>query len=233
MFASNGFDVVGPCLQTAIAELKKNVDIFKDKMKEGLELCHDILEMTPNSPLKSAFKSIQSSLLTAKTLCQGTVLTTGAADLTGIASQPVIMPVGHHQSMHLHQPPSGPATEPETQTETSQKRQHEGDGDYISPTKKRVFTPLKQFECHCGLELLNHDALEVHIKGSHINVWKCSVAKCEKVYNTPASVRLHFRNKHSKEFRHYCNVGECQYGHNEISFLKKNINIKNMVLHQI
>ena len=166
MFASNGFDVVVPCLPTPIAELKKSVDIFKDNIKEGLELCHDILEMTPNSALKSAFKSIQFSLLTAKTLCQGTVLTTGAAYLIGIASQPVIMPVGHHQGMHLFQPPSGPATEPETQTETSQKRQHEGDGDYISPTKRRVFTPLKQFECHCGLELLNHDVLEVHTKGT-------------------------------------------------------------------
>ena len=222
MFASNGFDVVVPCLPTPIAELKKTVDIFKDNMKEGLELCHDILEMTPNSPLKSAFKTIEYSLLTAKTLCQGTVLTTGAADLTGIASQPVIMPVGHHQGMCLHQPPSVPATEEDTQSQTSQKRHHEGDGDYISPTKRRVFTPLKQFECHCGLELLNHDALEVHMKGSHANnVWKCSVGNCEKVYNTPASVRLHFRNKHSKEFRHYCNVGECEYGHDEISFVKK------------
>ena len=103
-------------------------------------MCHDILEMTPNSALKSAFKSIQSSLLTAKTLCQGTVFTTGAADLIGIASQPVIMPVGHHQGMHLCQPPSGPATEPETQTETSQKRQHEGHRDYISPTKRSVYS---------------------------------------------------------------------------------------------
>ena len=102
MFASNGFDVVVPRLPTPIAELKKTVDIFKDNMKEGLELCLDILEMTPNSPLKSAFKTIESSLLTAKTLCQGTVLTTGAADLTGIASKPVIMPVGHHQGTHLH-----------------------------------------------------------------------------------------------------------------------------------
>ena len=105
--------------------------------------------------------------------------------------------------------------------------------DYISPTKRKVFTPLKQYECHCGLDLLNRDALEVHIKGSHQNhVWKCNIATCEKVYNTPASVRLHFRNKHSKEFRHYCNVGECQYGHDEISFIK-NINMNSMVLHQI
>ena len=122
MFASNGFDFVVPCLPTPIAELKKSVDIFKDNMNKGLELCRDILEMTPNSPLKSAFKTIQSSLLTAKTLCHSTVLTTGAADLTGIASQPVIMPVGHHQGMRLCQPLSGPATEEDTQTQNKSKK---------------------------------------------------------------------------------------------------------------
>ena len=122
MFASNGFDVVVPCLPTSIAELKKTVDTFQDNIKEGLELCCDILEMTPNSALKSAFQTIESSLLTANTLCQDTVLTTGAADLTGVASKPVIIPVGHHKGMRLHQPPSGPATETEMPTETGQKR---------------------------------------------------------------------------------------------------------------
>ena len=46
-----------PCLPTPIAELKKTVDTFKDKIKDGLELCGDILEMTSNPALKSAFKS--------------------------------------------------------------------------------------------------------------------------------------------------------------------------------
>ena len=48
MFASNGFDVVVPCLPTPIAELKKTTDTFKDTIKEGIELCAKILEMTPN-----------------------------------------------------------------------------------------------------------------------------------------------------------------------------------------
>ena len=218
MFVSNGFDVVVPCLPTQIAELKKSFDTFKDNLTEGLDLCMDIFEMTPNSGFKSAFKAIESSLLAAETLTKGTVITTGAADLTGISSQPAVMPLGKHQASCLRQQPSAPATE----SQTGEKRAHDDDREEATPTKKKVYTPLKELECHCGLESIDQDALECHVQGSHQNnVWKCSIATCDKVYDSAGSVRSHFRHKHSMQFRHYCNIEDCTFGHDEVSVLKK------------
>ena len=100
--ASNGNDIVVPCLLILVAELKKTAQTFHDNITEGLDFCRDILDMCPESPYKSAFKFIESSLKTASNIASKTVTTTGAADLTSVTSQPVVMSVVHTLACTLY-----------------------------------------------------------------------------------------------------------------------------------
>ena len=90
-----------------------------------------------------------------------------------------------------------------------------------APTKK-VYVPLKLTECNCGLSFQSTDELTQHISVQHAkDMWKYSVSGCPKFYHTAHSVRTQYRKGHSKQFRHYCS--ECNFGHNEMSFLKKHM----------
>ena len=97
--------------------------------------------------------------------------------------------------------------------------------------KNKVYVPLSEIECHCGLQFVDQDALAVHVNADKGGVWKCSQSGCTKIYKTASSVRTHYRTRHSKEFRHYCDM--CSFGHDETAAIKKHKHVRHRIVSDI
>ena len=96
----------------------------------------------------------------------------------------------------------------------------------------KVYVPLTEAECHCGLQFADQEALIIHVNADHSGgVWKCSEPGCPKLYSKASSVRTHFKVRHSQQFRHYCE--HCSYGHDEIAALKKHKHVRYGILSDI
>ena len=53
----------------------------------------------------------------------------------------------------------------------------------------KVYVPLTETECHCGLQFADQQALTVHVNADHSGgVWKCSKAGCPKLYSKASSL---------------------------------------------
>ena len=81
------------------------------------------------------------------------------------------------------------------------------------PTKPGIVSKL---HCPCGVLKTSMEDLISHIQRRHgEHNWYCSYENCEVKCGTKKAQKVHLRNQHFNEFRHWCLY--CEYGRDELS----------------
>ena len=96
--------------------------------------------------------------------------------------------------------------------------------------KKKVDCECRDEQCYCGKQFESVAYLNKHIQVKHKTTWMCSRSNwikgkegeeghweaycevCSKCY----SLWSHFRRKHEGRYHHYCLIGDCRFGSDEL-----------------
>ena len=109
--------------------------------------------------------------------------------------------------------------------------------------KKKMDCERHDEQCYCGKQLESVAYLNKHIQGKHKTTWMCSGSNwiegkegeeghweaCHKVCSKCNSLWSHFRRKHEGRYHHYCLIGDCRFGSDELW----NINMHHQKKHDI
>ena len=96
--------------------------------------------------------------------------------------------------------------------------------------KKKMDCEHHDEQCYCGKQFESVAYLNKHIQGKHKTTWMCSGSNwiegkegeeghweaCREVCSKCNSLWSHFRRKHEGRYHHYCLIGDCRFGSDEL-----------------
>ena len=109
--------------------------------------------------------------------------------------------------------------------------------------KKKMDCERRDEQCYCGKQFESVAYLNKHIQAKHKTTWMCSGSNwikgkegeeghweaCREVCSKRNSLWSHFRRKHEGRYHHYCLIGDCRFGSDELW----NINMHRQKKHDI